>query len=304
MTPPAPQSAPVPARASGNAAGMAAVGLWSTLAVLATWTGEVPPLQLLASCFAVAALLGLLLPLWRRRPGQPWRQAFRQPWPAWLLATTALFGYHALYFLALKTAPPVEASLINYLWPLLIVLVAALLPGARPPAAVYAAVAVGFAGAVVAVTQMQRPELESAHVPGYLAALAAALVWAGYSLLNRRHAAIPSTALALPCVSVALLAAIGHLLFETTVLPDAGQWLAMLALGLGPVGGAFWLWDHGTKHGQLAVLGVVAYAAPVLSTLWLLLAGKAQAHWSQALACLLIVGAGLLLRRLAGANRR
>ncbi|MCK9487921.1 MAG: DMT family transporter [Xanthomonadales bacterium] len=291
------QSAAAGQRPGGNAAGMAAIGLWSTLAVLATWTGSIPPLQLLAACFVTAGVVGLVLPLWRRPAGQSWRQSLRQPWRAYVLTTAALFGYHALYFLALKTAPPVEASLINYLWPLLIVLVAACLPGTRPPPAVYVAVALGFVGAVAVVTRMRRPELEPAHALGYLAALGAALVWAAYSVLNRRHAGIPSTALALPCLTVALLASLGHGLLETTAWPEPGEWLAILALGLGPVGGAFWLWDHGTKHGQLAVLGTLAYAAPVLSTLWLLLAGRAEPHWSQALACVLIVGAGLLLRR-------
>lgn len=281
----------------GNLAGLAAILMWSTLAVLSTLTGDVPPLQLLAACFAGAGVLGLLLPLWRRPAGVGYRRSLSLPWPAALLATGALFSYHALYFTALKTAPPVEASLINYLWPLLVVVIASCLPGQRPPRAVHAAVAMGFLGAVVVVTRMRRPELHIEHVRGYLAALGAALVWAAYSVLNRRHAAIPSTALALPCLAVAVLAALAHRLLETPVPIDARAGVAIALLILGPAGGAFWLWDHGTKHGRLAILGTLAYAAPVLSTLWLLLAGKAQPHWSQALACVLIVGAGLLLRR-------
>lgn len=290
------------AAASGNLAGIAAIALWSLLAVLTTWTGSIPPLQLLAGCFLVAGLTGLLLPLRTTRDGKGYIDALRQPWSAFAIATIALFGYHALYFLALKTSPPVEASLINYLWPVLIVLLSALLPGARTSPRVYAAAALALLGAVAVVTRFEGLALDRAHVPGYLAALAAAVIWAAYSVLNRRYPQVPSTAMVLPCLAVAALAALAHRLFETTIAPTPGEWLAMVVLGLGPAGGAFWLWDHGTKHGQLAVLGTLAYAAPVLSTLWLLLAGKATPHWTQALACALIVAAGLMVMRASRAD--
>ena len=276
---------------------MAAIGLWSLLAVLTTWTGSIPPLQLLSGCFLVAGVVGLLLPLRTTRSWRGYRSALRQPWPAFALTTTALFGYHALYFLALKTAPPVEASLVNYLWPVLIVVLSALLPGAQTSPRVFLATALALLGAVAVVTRFQGLSLQPAHVPGYLAALAAAVIWAIYSVLNRRYPQVPSTAMALPCLAVAVLATLAHGLFETTVTPTNREWLAMIVLGLGPAGGAFWLWDHGTKHGQLSVLGTLAYAAPVLSTLWLLLAGKATPHWTQALACVLIVAAGLMVMR-------
>ncbi len=285
------------ATGGGNLAGITAIGLWSLLAVLTTWTGSMPPLQLLAGCFLVAGLVGLLLPLRTARTWPGYRHALRQPWSAFAITTTALFGYHALYFLALKTAPPVEASLVNYLWPVLIVLLSALLPGARTSPRVYAATALALLGAVAVVTRFQGVTLEQAHIPGYLAALAAAVIWAAYSVVNRRYPQVPSTAMVLPCLTVAVLAALAHRLFETTVTPTASEWLAMVVLGLGPAGGAFWLWDHGTKHGQLVILGTLAYAAPVLSTLWLLLAGQATPHWTQALACALIVAAGLMVMR-------
>lgn len=283
--------------AGGNLAGMIAIALWSSLAVLTTWTGTIPPLQLLAGCFLVAGVTGLLLPIRGSRNVADYLGRLRQPWTAFVLATLALYGYHALYFLALKTAPPVEASLVNYLWPVLIVLFSAMLPGVRHPPIVYVAVALALLGAIAVVTRFQGLALDPRHTPGYLAALAAAVIWAVYSVLNRRYAEVPSTAIALPCLAVAALAMLSHRLLETTVTPGNGEWLAMLVLGLGPAGGAFWLWDHGTKHGRLAILGTLAYAAPVLSTMWLLLAGKATPHWTQALACALIVAAGLLVMR-------
>lgn len=271
-------------------AGLAAIGLWSALAVLTTATAGIPPFQLLALGFAFGAGTGLFL-LRLRGPLLP---ALRQPPAAFALASAALFGYHALYFLALKTAPAVEANLVNYLWPLLIVLFAALLPGARVRTRQWLGTALGLAGAVLIVSRGRALSVEAAHLPGYLAALGAALTWAAYSVLNRRHAAVPSAAIAGPCLLVAVLGGLAHLATETTVTPSAGQWLAITAMGAGPVGAAFWFWDIGTKRGDLALLGTLAYLAPLLSTAWLLLAGVGSPHWSQAAACVLIVGGGLL----------
>jgi drug/metabolite transporter (DMT)-like permease len=282
---------PVHARRRATLAGAAAISLWSALAVLTVATGTMPPFQLLATSFAIGGctiLAGSLL--WQHQG----LAALRQPPGAFVLATVALFGYHGLYFAALKSAPAVEANLINYLWPLLIVLLAALVPGQRARPAQYLGSMIGLVGAVVVVTRGERPDVESAHVAGYLAALGAALVWACYSVANRRYADVPSSTIAGPCLLVAVLGAVAHLLFESTVTPTTGQWLAIAIMGLGPVGAAFLFWDIGTKRGDLALLGTLAYAAPLFSTFWLLLAGHSEPHWSQGVACLLIASGGLL----------
>lgn len=283
----------MPTRRRATLSGLFAILLWSLLAVMTAASGSLPPFQLLALTFGVAGVLGLLL--LKRRGGI--RAGLRQPRAAFALATTALFGYHALYFIALKRAPPVEANLINYLWPLLIVLLAGLVAGERVRGRHILGTLLGLGGAVLIVTRGQRIALDAGDVPGYLAALGAALTWASYSVLNRRHAAVPSSAIVGPCLLTAVLGGIAHLAFETTVQPSALQWTVVLAMGLGPVGAAFWLWDTGTKRGDLVLLGTLSYAAPLLSTAWLLLAGYAQPHWTHAAAVgLLLAGAWLALR--------
>lgn len=275
-------------------AGVCAVVLWSSLALLTAWTDGLPPFQVLATGFGIAGLLGLLRGAWRGAAG--WR-AMRAPWPAFALTAAGLFGYHALYFYALKRAPAVEANLINYLWPLLIVLLSGLLPGARLRATHVAGALLGLAGAALLVTRGRGLAVEGEALPGYAAALGAAVVWAGYSVLNRRHAAVPSDAVVPACIAVALLGAAAHAALERTVVPSASQWLALAAMGLGPVGAAFFLWDTGTKRGDLALLGSLSYLAPLLSTLLLVAAGRAAPHWAQAAAvALLLLGAWVSLR--------
>jgi drug/metabolite transporter (DMT)-like permease len=282
--------------------GASAVLLWATLALLTTLTGAVPPFQLVAMAFGIAFLLAL--GAWLVR-GEPVMRHLRQPARVWALGIAGLFGYHFFYFMALRNAPPVEASLINYLWPLLIVLFSALLPGERLRWFHVLGALAGLAGTVLLIAGGGAAGFAGAHWPGYLAAFACAFVWSGYSVLSRRFGQVPTDAVGGFCGATALLAFFCHRLFETTVWPAGGQWLAVLALGLGPVGAAFFVWDHGVKRGDIKALGAFAYAAPLLSTILLVAFGQGSATWRIAVACVLITGgaalaAGDLLRRRAG----
>lgn len=279
-----------------TAIGGATILLWSTLAVLTTLSGSVPPFQLVAMAFGLAASLAAGKWLVRR---EAVLGHLRWPPPVWLVGVGGLFGYHVLYFLALRTAPAVEASLINYLWPLLIVVFSALLPGHRLRWWHLAGAVSGLAGTVILVGYGggEGFGFRSQYLTGYLAALCAALTWAGYSILSRRYAHVPTDAVGGFCAATALLAALAHTAFEETVWPEGGEWLAVAAMGLGPVGVAFFTWDHGVKHGDIRVLGVAAYATPLLSTLLLIAAGQARLTWALAVACVLIVGGAILAAR-------
>lgn len=274
--------------------GFAAVLLWSLLALFTAASGRVPPFQLAAMCFLIGGVLGLVSFVWR--PGA-WRR-LTQPWPAWALGVGGLFGYHFLYFTALRNAPPVEAGLIAYLWPLLIILFSALLPGERLRAHHFLGGVAGLLGAALIVAGGRGIEITGDHSLGYAAALACALTWSGYSVLSRRLKAVPSDAVAGFCLVTAVMSLACHLVLETTVWPHgAGEWLAVAGLGLGPVGAAFYVWDHGVKHGDIQVLGASAYLAPLLSTAILIATGFAQFTWTIAVACLLITGGAAFAAR-------
>ncbi len=274
--------------------GLLAILLWSSLALLTTATAGLPAFQVLALGFGFAALFGIVLTLLRGN----WSE-LRQPLSALMLTTTALFGYHALYFIALKHAPAVEANLLNYLWPLLIVLFSGFLPGVRVRGMQIAGTLLGLAGAVILVTRGSGIEIQPRYLHGYLAAVGAAVIWAAYSVLNRRYAQVPSSAIIVACAGVALLGALAHALFEQTMSPTMTQWGVLALMGIGPVGTAFLLWDHGTKHGDISLLGSLSYLAPLLSTLLLVWAGQAAWHWSQGMAIgLLMLGAWLSVRTL------
>ena len=271
--------------------GFTAILMWATLALLTELSGTVPPFQLTAMSFTIAFLIGIIA--WVRDGGNPLRH-LKLPTVVWGLGITGLFGYHLFYFIALRNAPAVEASLIAYLWPLLIVFFSALLPGERLRWFHGAGAIAGFIGAGLLITKGQSLSFDARYTTGYLAALICALTWSSYSLLSRRFGAIPTHAVGGFCGATAILAWICHLIFEPTVFPMGWEWVAIVCLGLGPVGLAFFTWDYGVKHGNIKVLGALSYTAPLLSTILLIVCGLAEATWSVWLACLLIVGGALL----------
>jgi len=275
--------------------GGTAILMWGALALLTTWSGSVPPFQLVALCFALAALLGVTK--WIVSGEDPRRFLPRLP-AVWLVGVGGLFGYHFFYFMALRNAPAVEASLIAYLWPVLIVLFSALLPGNRLRWWHLAGAFVGLAGCVLLVTGGGAVSFRSEFAIGYAAAMACALTWSGYSVLSRRFQETPTGTVAWFCGVSAILGAVCHVAFEQTVWPQsAGEWFAVLGLGLGPVGAAFFAWDRGVKHGDIRILGVASYGAPLISTLLLIAFGQAEATWVVAVACLAIVGGAVLAAR-------
>ena len=265
--------------------GFLAILMWALLALFTAASGTVPPFQLTAMTFLIGGSIGLIS--WIFRPG-----AYRvliQPWPVWALGVIGLFGYHFFYYTALRLAPPVEAGLIAYLWPLLIVVLSALLPGERLRWFHVAGALLGLLGTFLIVSKGEGIKVDAAYLPGYLAAIVCAFTWSGYSILSRRFAAVPTDIVVGFCLVTAVLSAVAHMVFETTIWPqDAMEWLAVLGLGLMPVGAAFYVWDYGVKHGDIQVLGAASYAAPLLSTAILVLAGFAQFSW-------LIVAAALLI---------
>lgn len=282
----------MPGKGFATAMGALAVGLWGALALFTTGTDGLPPLQVLSLSFAIAFLGGLV---WLAARGKlSWRFARSIPLPAWGLGVGGLFLYHLAYFVALKNAPPAEASLIAYLWPLLIVLFSALLPGEGLQARHLIAACLGLAGAALLILVRQGGEAAAGNALGYGAAMACALIWSGYSVLNRTQSHVPTEAIGLYCGIVAPLGFGLHLGLEEWVQPSALQWLALIGLGLGPVGLAFFVWDFGTKHGDLPLLGVLSYGAPVISTILLVAFGKAPLTGALLLGCVLIVGAALL----------
>lgn len=280
-------------KVQATAIGFIAIGLWALLALFTVGTAPVPPLQLNALCFAIGGSIGLVWLVLSGGLGQ--LKAI--PLPVYAFGTAGLFGYHFIYFTALRLAPPAEASLIAYLWPLLIVVFSGLLPGEHLRKLHVLGAAIAFVGAAMIVLRGgQAGGIGGASaLPGYALAFLCALIWSGYSLISRRLGAVPTAAVVVYCLATAILSLGAHLAMEETRWPTAPMgWLAVIGLGVGPVGIAFFTWDIGVKKGDIQLLGTASYAAPLLSTLAMIAAGATAASPILVLAAALITAGALV----------
>ena len=276
--------------------GFTAILLWALLALFTIGSAPVPPFLLNAICFAIGGGIGLV---WTLATGQAAALARVSP-KVYLFGTMGLFGYHFLYFTAFRLAPAAETGLIAYLWPLFIVLLSGLLPGERLQRAHIVGALIAFAGAAVIVLGRDGGET---NILGLILAFGCAVTWAVYSVASRFLGQVPTVAVTVYCLATAALSLLAHLALEETRWPETALgWAATLALGIGPVGIAFFTWDIGMKKGDIQMLGVASYAAPLLSTLALVAAGIAPPSLTLLVAAMLVAGGAALAAR-ASAKR-
>jgi len=272
---------------------LGAIFLWASLASLVTLLSDIPPLLLTG----IGLIIGAAVSIPALRFGiKPWKV----PAKTLLLGVYGLFGYHLMLFLALQNAPAVEANLVNYLWPLLIVLLSPIFTKSLTLNFRYVLAAIsGFAGAVIAITY-NGSGLESLSIEvGYFFALAAAVIWATYSLATTKVPSFPTPAIGLFALVSGVLAIGAHFLFEPAASISTTDWLLLLVLGVGPLGGAFYLWDAALKIGDPRRIGLLAFLTPLLSTALLLVVSGDSLSWQLLLATALVVGGALLGPRTA-----
>ena len=266
-----------------NLYALGAIALWASLASLGVSLTHIPPFLLTGITLIIGSV-----PAWPfvlRDPSQ-----WRIPMRTLALGVYGLFAYHFLLFIALRHAPPVEANLVNYLWPLFIVVLApVVLPGVALRVPHVVAALLGFGGAAIAIVGGR--ELSGTLAWGYIPAAAAAFIWATYSLMTKRVTAFPTTAIGLFGLVSGALSLLCHVLLEPSVALQARDWSLLTVLGLGPLGGAFYLWDKALKLGDARHIGILSYITPLASTTLLIVVSGRSFSWSIGLATAMIISA-------------
>lgn len=276
---------------TANLLALGAIALWASLAALGVSLTHVPPFLLTGLALLIGSLIALPL---SRFDVRQWRV----PASTLALGVYGLFGFHFLLFIALRHAPPVQANLVNYLWPLGIVVMAPLfLPGMTLTARHGLAALLGFVGAALAILGRGGQETQAVWAWGYIPAAGSAFIWASYSLLTKRVTAFPTAAIGSFALASGLLSLLCHVALESAVTLSARDWGLITMLGLGPLGGAFFLWDAALKRGDARQIGVLSFLTPLLSTLTLLWVQGEKPSASVALAAVMIIGAAVIATR-------
>ena len=269
-------------------AALGAIVLWSSLASLASLIPNVPVFLKTGVGLLIGSVIALPLARFQIK------QLAVKP-KILLLGVYGLFGYHAALFIALSTSPSVQANLVNYLWPLLIVLLAPLFSKkVKLNLRVVIGGLMGFIGASLAI--LSGSSSDGLFYSGYLFAFMAAIVWSTYSLATNRIGSFPTPAVGLFALVSGILSIAMHFVFETQVSLTSFDWMILVLLGLGPLGAAFYLWDYAIKRSNPQEIGLLSFLTPLLSTGFLLVITGQALSWLLAIAAALIVGGSLIGR--------
>lgn len=257
-----------------------AILIWSSLAILGYLSRHVPAFLMASIAFLIGGLLFL-----------PAIKHWRWSWPNILVGIYGFFGYHFVYFWALRLAPPIEVNLINELWTIFIVLLAPFFfKNAQLRWNHLAGAFLAFAGTAV----MVQSHMSENSLLGFLFGLATAIIWSTYSLMVRKIPETSSSMVGLYCLISALLSYVCHLAFEPSYMPTSVDWIFLAAMGIGPMGIAFFFWDWALRRGDVRVIGSISYLIPIFATAWLVVFADQDLPMTTIVAIGLILGGAIV----------
>lgn len=278
------------AKTSATLIGYCGLFFWTIAAALVASVENIPIFQVLSTALGVSFSVTALYLTFTKR----WF-LLKQPLLLWIVGILGIFGNDVLYIAAFKFAPPVQADLIAYLWPIFVIVFSGLLPREKFSIKHVLAGILGFAGVCFLITEGEAlSSFQLQYLPGYCFALGSAIVWSIYTLIARHYGKTRSEMIGLYCGFGMLFSIVAHFQFETTVTPTSTQWFVMLIMGLTTQGLAYFFWDFGIKRGNFKLLNVLSYGNPVLSVLLLIVFGFAQPSFSLFIACILVTAGGLI----------
>jgi drug/metabolite transporter (DMT)-like permease len=278
--------------------GAAAIPLWATWPLLAVLSaGSIPLFQFLAIIFAVGAAVLLLV----RRPPPPRSETGVTPksslrastWAAAVMIAVGLFVSDIFFIKAIQIIPAAQASLLNYLWPLMIVVAGVPLGLVQASKRHTLSMLLGLAGAALVIG----PDVSAGAWSGIVLALATGLSWTAYCLFRLWQGPDAPDALVQGFALSAGAAIILHLAMETTVVPPIGALISAVLVGVIPLALGNLAWDHGVRRGDRVLLATLAYATPLVGALFLIAFGFSQATLGLLAGGVCIVAAGIISAR-------
>lgn len=240
--------------------GLLTIFCWGSLATFGNLLIHLPPFYILGVTFLFGAIPSFF----------KFREMFAG-WRVFIWGVLGYFGYHFFLFYSFRFAPAVEANLINYMWPVIMVLLTPVFFKGTPLKWYH------IVGAVLAVTGCvflvfgHGGELDVANLKGYLLAFGAALSWPLYSLGKKRMPPTSVWAIGGFCLGASILSFLTHIWLEPRVVLQFHDAWKLFLMGVGPFGVAFYCWDLALSRGDARVMGALSYLTPVLSTLGLVI---------------------------------
>lgn len=268
--------------------------MWSFAALLAVEVESIPTFEILSVALTVSFLA---TSAWLTYSGR-WGLIAKQPLTIWIPGIIGVFFNDLAYFTAFKYAPAAQVDIINYLWPMLIVLMSGILPQHSLKKNHLIAVGLGFIGASLAIwSTFAEGSFHISHLLGYFLALLSAFSWSFYVVCSMRpNNKAPVEMIGMFCGVGALFAIVMHSFFETTMWLGPRDIATLLLIGATTCGAAYYFWINGIQHGNSKRLTILSYWVPLASIFILICQGKAECSPLIVVSGCLITAATILVK--------
>jgi drug/metabolite transporter (DMT)-like permease len=283
---------------------LASVLCWSTVATafkLALSVTDVVTLVFWSTLSSTVFLGVVAMTAARRR--ELLTLGWRDILPSLLMGLLNPFLYYLVLFRAYDLLPAQEAQPLNYTWPVVLSLLAALL--LRKPFRRVDGIAMllSFCGVLLISTRGEVLQLRFTDVEGVALATGSSLIWASYWILNMRSTIDPALRLALNFLAGSVFIAAFILMTGASVAISTEGLAGAVYIGLFEMGLTFILWMSALRHAEnTARVSNLVFLSPFLSLLIIAGVLGESIYPSTILGLSLIIG-GILLQQLQRGNR-
>lgn len=182
------------------------------------------------------------------------------------LGFLGLFLYSAFFYYGLARMTSQEACILNYLWPLMIVLFSCPILGEPLTTRKLVAVGMSFGGIVLVMFGGIEDSLSSDKVLGALSCVIAAACYGLFSVLNKRRRLDQKLTMMIIWATTAACAFASGYFFESWLMPGFGQIVGLLWLGVVINAVAYLTWALALeKTSNTARTANLAYLVPILA---------------------------------------
>ena len=263
--------------------------MWGLLAVFTVVVTNIPTFEILSIVFTVSFITGIAYS-YIKGEENPIK---KHPKYMWFIGFLGIFCNDALYIQSFKYAPPEQADLINYLWPLMVILFSSVLPKEKFLIKYVISAVIAFTGIYLLLCGGEGFHYE--FLPGYGFAFLAASCWAIFTLFSRGNNQNKSIAVtAIYCGIAAVGSFVSHCVSEVFIMPTLSQSIILVIMGVTTHSLAYIFWDFGIKKGNFRLLSILSYANPIISIFFLVLLGFAPYSNNLLIAAVLVFIAGVI----------
>ena len=242
------------------------VSIWSTLATVAKLLlSDIPNLEALAISSLFAFLFLVVINIKNGMIKELKKYSLKDYLKMAGLGFLGLFMYSALYYFGITQLTSQEACILNYLWPIMLVLFSCIILKEKLTVIKAVAMLCSFAGIIILSTGSGTASGEKA-VAGIVSCIVAAACYGLFSVLNKKADYNQNIAMMIIWLTTAVCSAITGAFTEEWVAIRPTQWLGLIWLGVVIDAVAYLLWAIALRGAEnTAKIANLAYLTPFLS---------------------------------------